>query len=120
MKGLKPVDVLEKLALHEQVAAEIRRAIAEGEAKPGERLPPARDLAAVLGVISKTSSRAARPPGQGRRSRGRWRCERNVTRRQRGIRMSATTAHEGSSRGRRLDRGPLSPRRYAAGASGDW
>jgi GntR family transcriptional regulator len=29
------------------VAYEIRRAIAEGEAKPGERLPPAKDLAAV-------------------------------------------------------------------------
>jgi GntR family transcriptional regulator len=35
--------------LFEQVAGEIRRAIAEGEAKPGERLPPAKDLAAVLG-----------------------------------------------------------------------
>ena len=31
--------------LYEQVAAEIRRAIAEGEANPGERLPPAKDLA---------------------------------------------------------------------------
>ena len=30
---------------------EIRRAIAGGEAKPGERLPPAKDLAAVLGVL---------------------------------------------------------------------
>ena len=34
--------------LYEQVAAEIRRAIADGEAKPGERLPPAKDLAAEL------------------------------------------------------------------------
>ena len=34
---------------YQQVAGEIRRAIAEGEAKPGERLPPAKDLAAVLG-----------------------------------------------------------------------
>ena len=34
--------------LYEQVAAEIRRAIADGEAKPGERLPPAKDLAAIL------------------------------------------------------------------------
>jgi len=35
---------------HQQVAGEIRRAIADGEAKPGERLPPAKDLAGVLGV----------------------------------------------------------------------
>ena len=48
------------LDLHEQVAAEIRRAIAEGEAKPGERLPPARDLAAVLGVNTNTVLRALR------------------------------------------------------------
>ena len=46
--------------LHEQVAAEIRRAIADGEAKPGERLPPARDLAAVIGVNHNTVLRALR------------------------------------------------------------
>lgn len=46
--------------LHEQVAAEIRRAIAEGEAKPGERLPPARHLAAVMGVNINTVLRALR------------------------------------------------------------
>lgn len=46
--------------LHEQVAAEIRRAIADGEALPGERLPPARDLAAVLGVNANTVLRALR------------------------------------------------------------
>jgi DNA-binding transcriptional MocR family regulator len=40
--------------LYEQVAAEIRRAIADGEAKAGERLPPAKDLAAVLGVNTNT------------------------------------------------------------------
>jgi GntR family transcriptional regulator len=44
--------------LHEQVAAAVRRAIAEGEALPGERLPPARDLAAVLGVNANTILRA--------------------------------------------------------------
>src|SRR5512135_101605 len=46
--------------LHEQVAAEIRRAIADGEAKPGERLPPAKDLAAVIGVNTNTVLRALR------------------------------------------------------------
>jgi GntR family transcriptional regulator len=44
----------------EQVAAEIRRAILDGEAKAGERLPPARDLAAELGVNSNTVLRALR------------------------------------------------------------
>jgi len=46
--------------LYEQVAGEIRRAIAEGEAKPGERLPPAKDLAAVLGVNTNTVLRSLR------------------------------------------------------------
>src|SRR5215471_8487843 len=46
--------------LHDQVAAEIRRAIADGEAKPGERLPPARDLAAVLDVNTNTVLRSLR------------------------------------------------------------
>ena len=46
--------------LHEQVAAEIRRAIADGEAKPGERLPPARHLAAVMGVNTNTVFKALR------------------------------------------------------------
>ncbi|MGH9047605.1 MAG: GntR family transcriptional regulator [Acidimicrobiales bacterium] len=54
------VDREEPTALHEQVAAEIRRAIAEGEAHSGERLPPARDLAAVLGVNANTVFRALR------------------------------------------------------------
>jgi len=43
------VDRAEPTPLHDQVAGEIRRAIADGEALPGERLPPARDMAAVLG-----------------------------------------------------------------------
>ncbi len=54
------VDRSDPLALHEQVAADIRRAIAEGEAAPGERMPPARDLAAILGVNSNTVLRALR------------------------------------------------------------
>jgi GntR family transcriptional regulator len=54
------IDRDEPLGLHEQVAAELRRAIAEGQARPGERLPPARDLAAVLGVNTNTVLRALR------------------------------------------------------------
>ncbi len=54
------VDRAEDIALHEQVAAEIRRAIADGEAGPGERLPLAQDLAAVLGVNKNTVLRALR------------------------------------------------------------
>jgi GntR family transcriptional regulator len=50
----------EPTELHEQVAAQIRRAIADGEAEPGDRLPPARDLAAVLGVNRNTVLRAVR------------------------------------------------------------
>src|SRR6478736_2590521 len=50
----------DRTSLHEQVAGEIRRAIAEGEAKPGERLPPAKDLAAIIGVNTNTVLRALR------------------------------------------------------------
>jgi len=50
----------ERTDLHDQVAAEIRRAIADGEALPDERLPPAKDLAAVLGVNTNTVLRALR------------------------------------------------------------
>src|ERR1700736_1831106 len=59
MEGLH-VDPTDRTLLHEQVAAEIRRAIADGEAGPGERLPPARDLATVLGVNANTVLRALR------------------------------------------------------------
>jgi GntR family transcriptional regulator len=54
------IDRSRPVVLHEQVAGEIRRAIAEGEAAPGERLPPARDLAAVLEVNTNTVLRALR------------------------------------------------------------
>jgi GntR family transcriptional regulator len=59
MRDVK-VDRQDPTDLHEQVAAEIRRAIADGEAKPGERLPPAKDLAAILGVNTNTVLRALR------------------------------------------------------------
>jgi GntR family transcriptional regulator len=54
------VDRTSPSPLHHQVAAQIRRAIAEGEAGPGERLPPARDLAAVMHVNTNTVLRALR------------------------------------------------------------
>lgn len=54
------VDRADPALLHDQVAAQIRRAIADGEAKPGERLPPARDLAAVMHVNTNTVLRALR------------------------------------------------------------
>jgi len=59
MFGVK-IDRADSTDLHEQVAAELRRAIADGEAEPGERLPPARDLAAVIGVNANTVLRALR------------------------------------------------------------
>jgi GntR family transcriptional regulator len=58
--GLTQVDRDEATFLHDQVAAEIRRAIAMGEAQPGERIPQAKDLAAVLGVNTNTVLRALR------------------------------------------------------------
>jgi GntR family transcriptional regulator len=57
---LSSVDRGNPTYLHEQVAAEIRRAISDGEAKPGERIPQAKDLAAVLVVNTNTVLRALR------------------------------------------------------------
>jgi GntR family transcriptional regulator len=54
------IDHSSPVSLHEQVAAAIRRAIADGEVRTGERLPPARDLAAVLGVNANTVFRGLR------------------------------------------------------------
>ena len=54
------IDRQDPTDLFEQVAGEIRRAIADGEAKPGERLPPAKDLAAILEVNTNTVLRALR------------------------------------------------------------
>lgn len=55
---ISKVNKSELVALHDQVAAQIRRAISEGEATKGERLPPAVDLATVLGVNKNTVIRA--------------------------------------------------------------
>ncbi len=54
------VDRDDPVPLHDQVASQIRRAIADGEARPGERLPPARHLAAVMHVNANTVLRALR------------------------------------------------------------
>jgi len=60
MLGDVKVDKADPTDLYEQVAREIRRAIADGEAKPGERLPLAKDLAAILDVNTNTVLRALR------------------------------------------------------------
>ncbi len=52
------IDREDPVLLHDQVAAEIRRAIADGEAGPGDRLPLIKDIAAVLGVNKNTVLRA--------------------------------------------------------------
>ena len=52
------VDRSDPLALHDQVAAEIPLPCADGEAGPGERLPLAKDMAAILGVNKNTVLRA--------------------------------------------------------------
>jgi len=57
---LAAVDRNDPTLLHDQVAVELRRAIADGEARPGERIPQAKDLAAVLGVNTNTVLRALR------------------------------------------------------------
>jgi GntR family transcriptional regulator len=54
------IDPSDPAPLYLQVAAEIRRAIADGEAAPGDRLPLARDLATVLEVNTNTVLRALR------------------------------------------------------------
>src|SRR5205814_4345288 len=43
-------ETVRKVRRYEQVAEQIRRLISEGALKPGELLPPARDLALRLGV----------------------------------------------------------------------
>src|ERR1700691_4862812 len=54
------IDRGSSVLLHDQVAALIPRAIADGEKEPGERIPQAKDLAAVLSVNTNTVLRAFR------------------------------------------------------------
>ncbi|WP_031153417.1 GntR family transcriptional regulator [Streptomyces erythrochromogenes] len=54
------LNIADHRPLHEQVAGAVRRAIAEGECAPGDRLPPARDLSQALGVNTNTVLRGLR------------------------------------------------------------
>jgi GntR family transcriptional regulator len=55
VSGIDPTD---PMPLWEQVAGEVRRAIADGEIKAAERMPLVKDLATVLGVNRNTVLRA--------------------------------------------------------------
>lgn len=55
---MRRVNKDDSVALYDVVAAEIRRAIADDEAGPGERMPRVVDLAAILGVNKNTVIRA--------------------------------------------------------------
>lgn len=60
MRSETRIDARASIPLYEQVAAQIRRDIAEGQASPGERLTPAKDMTAVAGVNTNTVLRAPR------------------------------------------------------------
>lgn len=57
---LLKLDAADPRPLHDQLAGGIRRAIAEGQLRPGDRLPPAGELADQLGVNANTALRALR------------------------------------------------------------
>jgi GntR family transcriptional regulator len=57
---LLSLDLNDPRPLHEQVAGAIRRSVTTGEVRPGDRLPPARDLAAALGINANTVLKALR------------------------------------------------------------
>ncbi|BAJ30727.1 MULTISPECIES: GntR family transcriptional regulator [Kitasatospora] len=54
------LDTKDTRPLHEQVAAAVRRAVAEGECRPGDRLPSAKELAEALDVNVNTVLRGLR------------------------------------------------------------
>jgi GntR family transcriptional regulator len=55
---LLTVDVQSSHPLHDQLAGQLRKAIAAGDPGPGDKLPPAKELAASLGVNIHTMLRA--------------------------------------------------------------
>jgi DNA-binding transcriptional regulator YhcF (GntR family) len=48
------IDTSARRPLHEQIAASVRRGLADGSLAAGEQLPPARELAVVLQVNANT------------------------------------------------------------------
>ncbi|MFT7475261.1 MAG: GntR family transcriptional regulator [Verrucomicrobiales bacterium] len=55
---LLTVDVRSSHPLHDQLAGQLRKTIAAGDLGPGDKLPPAKELAASLGVNIHTMLRA--------------------------------------------------------------
>lgn len=55
---LLTVDLQSSHPLHDQLAGQLRQAIAAGDPGPGDKLPPAKELAGSLGVNIHTMLRA--------------------------------------------------------------
>ena len=52
------IDTLSTVPIYSQIAACVRRAVGSGTLKPGDRLPPIRDLARELDINMHTAQRA--------------------------------------------------------------